>query len=282
MLNVSLLSIICGALFLGGCCSRFAQAGGFFVRRKWRLWTVVAAAGLIAPSAVAQTFTRAPEAIQVLEQCSSAMGARSDLQVDAEGTVVNANAAAPEAHVAIKSKGFGQLRYDFADTKDAFVHSNGRSRAIHAGEPRPMSPAISRYLRPEYVPALLCSLDLARDNMEVFYLGKEAVGSRTTYHIKFVARAAGKEDSDDVEQLISEFHVYVDVQSMTVVKTKTYAFASDNVTNHSDWEHYYLDYRDVGGVLMPFHVVDFIGGQKLREITFTRVATDVSYTDADF
>jgi len=69
-------------------------------------------------------------------------------------------------------------------------------------------------------------------------------------------------DDDNTDSLVSELNVFLDIQTIVVLKTERYVFDPGAYQNHSVWATYYSDYRAVGTVLMPFHIQNYIDGQK--------------------
>jgi len=85
-----------------------------------------------------------------------------------------------------------------------------------------------------------------------------------------------------LDQLISEFHVYLDTKTLRVIKTSNWAFAPDAIENRSLWETYYDNYQTVAGVLVPMHISHFMAGSRLDDWNFTSVFSDVPVADGEF
>jgi hypothetical protein len=111
--------------------------------------------------------------------------------------------------------------------------------------------------------------------------GSEQVRNRAAYHLKLVARALNQH-AKGVDSILSEYHVYVDQQSFQVLKTSTFVFSPQGLQNRSGWETYYSDYRTIDGIPLPFHIENYISGQKLRDIVLSGVQTGVSLNNAEF
>jgi hypothetical protein len=223
---------------------------------------------------------RDPQALALLSQCSSAMGVSSpipDLYVTGTMTPVNPDSA-PSSFV-LKSKGTDRIRTEFnsATGLKVFVVNNGQGFSLIAGARKSSALHSTEYFRPEHLSAFACSIDLARPNVGVSYVGLESLGSSTAHHLVF--RAASP---DPLEEVISEFHVYLDPQTLRVVKTANWVFAPNAVENRSLWETYYDSYQPIAGVLFPMHISHFIAGSKLDDWNFTSVQSDVPVADGDF
>ena len=85
-----------------------------------------------------------------------------------------------------------------------------------------------------------------------------------------------------VEAALSEYHVYVDKQSLVVLKTSSFVFSPTNLQNRSIWEAYYSDYRSVRGMLVPFHVENYLDGQKIQDMVFSDVQVGMPLSNAEF
>ncbi len=226
---------------------------------------------------------RSPEGLALLAQCAAGMGAAQVLDTYAEGAITRADAREPASAVIVRSKGSDRVRTDLAaqDRQQTYVVRQGGGHESRDGTRTNLPAHTTRYHRPEHVPALACALDLARPNMRVSYEGLEQDGTETLHHIKFLATPRS-EKTRWADELMSEFHVYLDAQTLLVRKTRSFVFAPDAIENHSTWEVHYSDYRLVGGVLMSFRIERFDSGQKLDEIVFTNVRVNVGVADSEF
>ena len=223
---------------------------------------------------------RDAQALSLLSQCSTAMGASTTIpDLYAVGTVTPTNPNSSPSSLVLKSKGTDRLRTEFSLTSglQVFVVNSGYGFSLVAGKKITDALHSTEYFRPEHLSAFACSIDLARPNVSVSYVALENLGTSTAHHVVF--RAAS---SDPLELIISEFHVYLDPQTFRVVKTATWAFAPDAIENHSLWETYYDNYQPVSGVLVPMHISHFVAGSKLDDWNFTSMNANVPIADGDF
>jgi len=221
---------------------------------------------------------RDARALAVLSQCAVTMGSvgPADSYL-ATGQIEYADGQTPPADVVIKGLGADRVRRELSGGQSVWIVNRGRGSASVNGRPHKLPDSHTKYFRPEHNPAALCSLDAARAMMHVAYVGVESVNSKPAHHIRFFATS-----QDPNENVISDFHLFVDAQSFLVVQTKTFAFSSEAIENRSDWETYYSDYRRVGTVLLPFRIDNSLRGQRLLTLTFTSVRNDVPASDKDF
>lgn len=228
------------------------------------------------------TVSRDPSALALLSQCASVMGAPGPgFDFYAQGQLNSGDPRGPSGPIAVKGKGLN-VRSDitFNDGQETRAVNGSKAWAIRQGKRSDQPYSAAAYYRPEFVPALACTTDLARPYMSAIYVGLEKVSDRQAYHVRF--NAALPEDKDGSEKLISEFHVFIDQATGVVLKTQSFAFSPDAIQNYSTFEIYYGDYRQVNGVLMPFRVESYSDGQRLSTVTFTSVQTNVGISDSEF
>jgi hypothetical protein len=205
--------------------------------------------------------------------------------VYATGKVVSANPNEAPVQLILKSKASDKLRWDLnsSSTQETVTMQAGTGKSTQDGSSTPMAPWQTMYNRQEHFPALLCGSELQRPNMEIIYVGLEAVGETPAHHIKMSAMGRGKSArADAADRIVSEFHFFLDVQSFVVLETKRFAFAPDAIQNHSDYETYYGKYALVSGLLMPFAITNVLAGQKLQDIVFDSIQLNVPWSDAEF
>ena len=224
--------------------------------------------------------TRDPQALSLLTRCSSAMGASlPNPDFYAVGAITPTNPSNPASTFVLKSKSTNQVRSEITlpSGVQTFVVNNGRGFSLIAGKRNNLALHATAYFRPEHLSAFACSIDLARSSVSVAYVGLESLQAATVHHLLFKSAS-----SNPLEQLISEFHVYLDANTLRVIKTATWVFAPDAIDNRSLWETYYDNYQPVAGILIPMHMEHFLAGTKLDEWTFTSVRTDVPVAEGDF
>jgi hypothetical protein len=223
---------------------------------------------------------RDPQALALLAQCGTAMGANLIGDTYATGTIAPSDPNSSPSPIVSQSKGT-KMRNEitFADGPQTFVANGTNGWNARQGK-RANSPySAVAYYRPEYVPALACVIDPLRPNMNVNYVGLEKLGTGTAYHIQFNISPT---DKDDSETVISDFHVFLDQQTLVVVKIRNFVFDPKALANRSVWETYYSDYRLVGGAIVPFHVENYLDGQKVNDVVFKDVQINVGIADDVF
>jgi hypothetical protein len=224
-----------------------------------------------------------PDYHVLLAQCAQSLPAQlSTLTLYAEGTFTPANPKRPPGAVIIKVKGTDRIRADFnfPNATATNIVSGGRGQSVTNGKKVRNNQSAVDYFLPEYIPALACFRD------KIFglipsYVESTVIRGTAVHHLRFDAHpASGK--ADRIEALSSEFHVFVDAATGQIVKTQQFVFAPEGVDNRSILETFYSDYRNVSGILVPFHITHVAAGQSLEEIRFSKVLIGIDIADTDF
>lgn len=185
--------------------------------------------------------------------------------------------------ITIKAKGRDRLRHEVALPNGFITYAIGEGKgfSLRDGKRQQLPLWVTAYQRLEFIPFLSRLADYNRSDTKVTYLGTEEVDGRRAHHIRL--SALPKEGSPaEIEELISEFHAFVDTQSLLVVKTQGFLFSPEAIENRSPVETYFSDFRVVNGLLIPHRFVRFISGQKDAEITLTSVRFNLGLSDSEF
>lgn len=242
--------------------------------------------GLLAQATSTAVTPQNTAVTSILLACEQAMGGqKADRSYYAEGEIALASDTTPSRQIVWKTKGRDLFRQVITQGENTTVSivNHGHGSRTHKSVRANLPEHATAYFRPEYIPALSCTIDRGRTGMVAEYLGQEVVAGETADHIRFSMSPNGKNTRiDDLEKIISEYHVFISTASHRVLATRTWIFSPEAVQNHSSWEAIFTDYRDVNGVLMPFHIENRLDGQKIRDIMLSVVREDASISDSDF
>lgn len=185
--------------------------------------------------------------------------------------------------IVVKSRGGSQLRNEVTRNGKQFTNvvGAGSGNRQQDGQKVDLPAWVSQYQRPEHIPAFSRMADFVLANTVVAYIGLEDVAGRKAQHLRFSSLPTDG-TPPEVEELLSEFHVFVDAQSMLVSKTRGYLFSPEIIENRIPVENYYADYRLASGILVPYHITRYVSGTKYSEITFASVSINVGLADSDF
>src|SRR5258708_538468 len=175
--------------------------------------------------------TRDPQALALLAQCGAAMGAASIQDTYAIGTLTTADPNAPTVPITTQTKGAAE-RYDmaFSDGNQTYALNAGSSWGVRQDKQVKMPYALTAYHRPEHVPALACVLDVPKSNMSFVYVAQEKFLNSAVHHIRIFVPAP---DDDNTDSLVSELNVFLDTQTLLVLKTERYVFDPEQYQNYS-------------------------------------------------
>src|SRR5712691_4323384 len=105
---------------------------------------------------------RDAQALSILTQCSSAMGASSTIpDIYAEGTIIPTNPNNPSATIVLKSRGTDRVRSElnYPSGQQVYVLNNGRGFSSISGQKKNLAAHAVSYYRPEHLSAYACSID---------------------------------------------------------------------------------------------------------------------------
>ena len=219
---------------------------------------------------------------EVLGLCVEAMGSTDPLTAWVVEGQVLAYGQSQALPIVIESLGAQGYREEVSTPEGPAVAvvAGGKGESMRQQKKRTEPLHATQYHRAAHIPAAMCMPDPAM----AYSLEKDAVvNGRAAYHVKLAAAAQGKDEQEDrVDQILSEYHLYVDKQTGVALKSSFFAFSPDAIENRSTVETYYSEYRNVNGVLMPFHLETYLAGTKIRDLVFTSIRADITLTSRDF
>ena len=225
---------------------------------------------------------RDPQAVAILAQSMAAMGSMS-LPRDsvARGTITLADGRS--GTIMLKSKGADRLRHEVSlDGKDSVMVAGGSKGHVSPGtETRNLPHWVTMYLRPQHLYAHFRLAESSKPGAKLIYVGQENVNGQPAHHIR-ISNVSADAKQADIEEIISECHVFIDAQTSLVVKTITYDFSPLLVQNRTPVETYLSDYRAVSGILVPHRMTRYIWGNKDSEIVLNSVQVNVGLPESDF
>ena len=86
----------------------------------------------------------------------------------------------------------------------------------------------------------------------------------------------------EVEDVMSELHVYVDQASLMVIRIRTFDFSPETPVNRTPVDTDFGDYRQQDGALIPFRMTRYVDGQKESVIVLDKISLNASVSDSDF
>ncbi|MGI9102250.1 MAG: hypothetical protein ACR2IF_07370 [Terriglobales bacterium] len=223
-----------------------------------------------------------PAAASILAQALVASGANGAIQ----DTVATGNIAYWDGRsgtITIKTKKDSRFRFD--TTIDGKVTTSivnaGKGRTVQGGTRRQLPMHVTQYLRAEHVPAFSRIADYQQPHTKATYVGLESVSGRPAHHLLISATPSDNTPAD-IEDVIAEFHVFIDSSTLLVVKTITNDFSPEIIENRTKVETYYSDFRPVAGMQVPYRIERYIRDRIFSITTLTNVAANTGVPDSDF
>jgi hypothetical protein len=232
---------------------------------------------------------RDPQAMALLRATLAAMGGQGAAAL--QDTVVQATVTPPAdmpgtpGTLTITTKGVGMIRTDGSGggKTASTIFNNGRElRSTDKGWVTAHA-ANANHKRIEHLPVLMLFQEIARGEISATYVGQETLDGRAVHRIS-IARVSsiGNPEIDQTMTRNSQLEVFIDAQTNLVAKI-SYLHISE-----TDWrmglpmEIYYDDYRNVGGIAVPFHQRHFYAGRPIGEMQITSVAVNQGTPDSTF
>jgi hypothetical protein len=161
------------------------------------------------------------------------------------------------------------------------ANSDGQGFASVNGGSKSVVPRwISKFQRNDLFPLLSIGRDLTRNEVSIEYLGEEDLRGRRVHHIRIWSQSFADLDGASVQRL-SEFHLYLDKQTLLVAKTARNIFSPETYTNYAQLETLYDRYELGAGIPVPHKIEHFVSGPKVDEITIQDVQ-QTALNAADF
>jgi hypothetical protein len=232
-------------------------------------------------SSPAATSVRDPQALSLITQSLSAMGALAspNRMTHAQGTISYPDGTSNS--ISIQTIGTDHLRQDVGANDFSFVSNSGDGFLLSRGKKSRLQYWIAAYKRPEHLPALSLMAEYQNPNLQIRYVDIEDVAGSPAHHLRLSMLPTDKSDPE-LEDLMSEFHVWIDQSSLLVVKTRHFDFSPEAIQNRTPVDILFTDYRQQDGAKVPFRLTRFIGNDKHCEIVFSTISLTATVSTASF
>jgi hypothetical protein len=229
-----------------------------------------------------------PQALAVLANMVSALGGPNLRSQIADSTTVGttttfSSAGQDTASLVIKTKGVDEIRYERTegDVTDLYVVDKGQG--WYTIGPKVLRIPYSQSYREVifHLPLLSMISGLPGADSRIEYLGVSVSGKTSVDSVAFIDESltnpvtGGKKDKDVVQ-------IAVDAATFLPVAIQI-ALQQDSVNGGTEIEEYdFSDYRSIQGVLVPFSIVQIIGGMKAAQITISDIKFNTGIPESDF
>lgn len=137
-----------------------------------------------------------------------------------------------------------------------------------------------------FFPALSSLGTSSNPGAVVSYVGQQSLGGIQVNHIRFsrtVTTTAQQPASSNVLIAhLSTVDVYLDANSSLPVAETFNMHPDDDAGKDLPAQVMYSDYRNVKGVMVPFHIQEYLQGSLLLDVTVNSVVFNTGLTDSDF
>jgi hypothetical protein len=240
------------------------------------------------PTQTGTSPSRDPQAISFLQNALGAMGSQNATSI--QDTLVMATTTPPAdrggspVSVTIKTKGMNKIRADSASggNNASVIYNKGREIHSSSNGWRTANSANAEHKRIEHLPALLLAYELARSDFSTAYVGQEALNGRSVQHLSLTRVSAIGTGVDDILTKNSRLDLFIDAQTFLIAKISFPYMATNDWRRGYPMEIFYDDYRNVNGLLVPFHQRYVYDGQPAGDMQFTSVAINQGLQDSDF
>ena len=219
-------------------------------------------------------------AINVITQSLTAMGmiASPTLETSAQGTITDRNGNVNP--ITIETIGTDRVRHNVGSAF-TFVSNTGNGFLLINGKKQNLASWATEYERPEHLPALSLMADYLNPNLQIQYIGLETINGTPVHHVRLSVLSIDP-SQQAIEDLISEFHVYIDQKTFLVTLTRHFDFSPETLVNRSPVDTVFSDYRSQNGTMLPFHLTRFIAAQQDSDIVFSSISLNATIPDSDF
>lgn len=194
----------------------WSKQGGNTMRFR-QLAMVLAISVTLRAQTTSGTAIRDSTAISVIAQSLSTMGtlASVNLRTLAQGTLTDRNGQVKG--LTIETAGVDRVRHDVGPDF-RFVSNAGVGFLVLKGTRHALPAWVTEHKRPEHLPSLSLMADYLNPNLQVEYVGLENVNGSPAHHLRLSILPTDTTPAQ-IEDLTSEFHVYIDRASMLVVRS---------------------------------------------------------------
>lgn len=260
--------------------------------RLTRPTTVLLGVLLVAMSSAAQTSsdTKDPQAVLVFTSCLNAAGGIQSLAAIQDFTGrgnITYYWAGQQVQGSVIFRGRGSDQFHL----DASLPSGTRSWAVgsRSGSLKEVDGTLHKIplqnalnLGGLSLPYLGIATALSDTSAAISYVGLVEFGGRKVYQVR-VRRTFGLHVTDPAYfSTLPSKDYFIDAVTFLVLKTEDMSRSLDPPVQEYPHDVLFSDYRQVGGVVVPFSIAEEVNGQKTWTVQLDSVTFNAGLTDADF
>jgi hypothetical protein len=229
---------------------------------------------------IISTPQRDANSLAVLNTTVSALGGTANLS-QTNGIVALGNLVASPGGVSgpVKWENMGsEFRYERPGPNGpiVFVSGHGDPAILDGGAIRQGIVHQAMVVFPWYLPGIVLSSQANNPNVSV--QGKQSVTVNGVAAIKI----STVDQTDDLSAVICKQDWYLDATTLLPFRVDYLDPDRDNALNTVQMTTLLSDYRQVSGVLIPFHITTFFQSQQIWDVTLTSVQLGQPIPSSDF
>ena len=244
-------------------------------------------AGSNAPSSLV---SKDPGAVAVIQSALTAMNptqaALTYTDSVATGTLSTFfNGQRVDAPVTLKSKGTLESRIETQTAKgtNVGIFNNGQAASLRPdGSVRKTKGFNTLIERVDYIPLLSFLSEWQNPNVMVESVGASAVANQPANVVALSLAFGNVKSGQQLSLQTTRTLFYIDQATGTVSKIEFALFPDDGSRNAAKMEIFLADYRNVGGILVPFQQTAYQDGKPESLLMLSSVVFNVGLSDSEF
>ena len=261
------------------------------MRIQW-LWPSILVCLLLfdIPASLAQTApTKNPAALNIAQRCLGVIRAGTT------GTIQDAIARGTwtehypggeiSGAIVIKAKFPDKVRIEFSHPSGPVVRTVSGGRGVlqfPSGRRKKLLATNTAFEATNLIP-LFSALGRVLDrNVEVLLVGTDTVNGKTAEVISISAADPSATSTKDFVRQSTRRLIYIEQSSGLLLKIEQPIWPEDGSMQSKKQAVIFDDYRQTGGLLMPFRQITYFDGQPSTELNLDSVQFNVGLFDADF
>jgi len=246
------------------------------------------------PSATQQTSTtsvqRDQQALMILTQVLKAAGGQAAVDatqdITASGTITYYWAGEEvQGTVTVKGRGISQFRLDatLSNGVRSWAVNNGTGTIRETdGTTTPIEYHNTINAGNITFPFAHLAVAMHEASTSILYVGLETKDGQQVHHIRIWKVYPPDSDPSGIRSRLTKRDFFVDTNKFLVVAVLDMLHPKNQSNQDSPHEMQYSDYRQVGGVLVPFSITEVGVGQRISAIQLKQVTFNTGVVDADF
>lgn len=231
---------------------------------------------------------RDPRALTVLSQMTAATGwTRTNIPADllAQGVVIPFEAKTQDkVNITVKVKGFSRVRTEAQDGSDlsTTIVDGDRAAVISFEGTRFLPPQSVLSMHPWaflFLSELITSTD---DAVTVRYLGTDTIRGELTHGVEIHRVSQSWDNMAELRESTDRMTLWISATTWMPVEVNYNVLSEDDPRVSIPVSRYFTDYRNLGGLAVPFHQEVMLQGHTLYSLTWTQIQFNAGIPDSDF